>query len=277
MRLSARCPTAKISRFDVGDGVSLQLAQFFFDSASPVPQPVGSRRDADGTGLKVWPTAAPLLTTLQRLVADRFHHLTRPLRVLELGSGCGLIGLGLAATRRAHVVMTDPCVAVNFSEEGDGSDTLDWLRSNVELNRGVLERGCGGSVRVEKLRWGDESAALALRGHAGFDLVVGSDLLYEPDSYPKLLASLHHLAGSSAEAAAAGSSLPVAVLGYPVRHGGEHRFWRALNEGGVLVAGETRPVSEAQLDHSSSASPAAVVRASATFVHLAVANAPSDV
>ena len=61
-RLSTKPPT----RFDVG-GSTLLIRQHFFDDG-PVPQPHGSRRHADGTGLKLWPTALPLLFHLRRML-----------------------------------------------------------------------------------------------------------------------------------------------------------------------------------------------------------------
>ena len=114
-------PTApmasSLSRFELPCGRVLRLQQFFFDRG-PVPQPKGSRLHADGTGLKVWPTSMPLLFHLQRLISERFTS-ERPLRILELGSGCGLLGLGLAATcSPCDIVLTDPAVAVNFEEDG---------------------------------------------------------------------------------------------------------------------------------------------------------------
>ena len=150
----------------------LRLQQFYFESAPPV----GGNQQADGTGLKVWPTAMPLLACVQQLITTRYGHLERPLRVLELGSGCGLLGIALAATCRADVMMTDPAIAVGLDSEAGGGSTLDWLRENIDLNREVLDQGKG-TVRAEPLVWGDADGADALAEGGGFDLVVGSDLL----------------------------------------------------------------------------------------------------
>ena len=182
---------------------------------------MGSRRHADGTGLKIWPTALPLLSHLQQLVRERFGHLERPLNILELGSGCGLLGIGLAATCHANVTLTDPAVEVNFSEERRGN-TLEWLRENVAENQDAV----GARARVAKLAWGDAADVEAVRREAslsgGFDLVVGSDLMYDPDRYEALLSALHALVTSRA------------VLGYPTRHGGEQRFLDMCEAGDVL-------------------------------------------
>ena len=250
-------PTApmasSLSRFELPRGRVLRLQQFFFDRG-PVPQPQGSRLHADGTGLKVWPTSMPLLFHLQRLISERFTS-ERPLRILELGSGCGLLGLGLAATcSPCDIVLTDPAVAVNFEEDGESGSTIDWLRENVELNRDVVGQS---RVRVEPLRWGDAQMTNALMDSCDrFDLVVGSDLMYEPDRYPALLSSLHTFATSDRD-----GNVPAAVLGYPTRHGGEQRFLKQVDEGSLLKVGSTIDLGTGQ---------GGAGRFSATHLHRAV-------
>lgn len=224
--------------FDVGHGRSVTVRQHFFDRA--VPQPIGSRKTADGTGLKIWPTSMAMLQHLQNGVLNALQtrlKLTRPLRIIELGSGCGLLGLGLAATcDNVEIVLTDPDVPVNYSEDDSGS-TLAWLEQNLELNREVV----GDRARVAKLAWGDAADTAELRSDCsdGFDLVIGSDLIYDPDRYVPLTAALNDFACSSPEAqsaAAAASSASAshdsaataAILGYPSRHGGEKRFFAQL-------------------------------------------------
>ena len=249
MSMHVRYPMGTtLSRFDVRArngcaALSLRLRQFYFDSAPPF---LDGHQHADGTGLKVWPTAMPLLACVQRLIKQKYCNLERPLRVLELGSGCGLVGIALAATCRADVVMTDPAIEVGLSSEAGGGTTLDWLRENVNLNRDVLDQSQG-SVRVEPLRWGDADGENALHGAVGngFDLVVGSDLLYDPSQYTALQSALHTFAGTADDGAYACASdddsppPPVAVLGYPVRHGEEESFFRLCDDGGHLIAGET--------------------------------------
>jgi len=219
----------KAARFPVGAGRSVSLHQFWFDT--PVRQPRGSRREADATGLKVWPTALPLLMHLQgRLAAP----LARPIRILELGSGCGLLGIGLAATCNAEVVLTDPALPVAFADDEPLGNTLEWLAMNVELNRDAV----GSRASVEKLTWGDSDDMEALRRKhpAGFDLVVGSDLLYNPDSYGALIKTAQTFARRQV------------IFGFPTRFGSEQqRFFEAVASAGQLEVAETLslpPVSE---------------------------------
>jgi hypothetical protein len=78
MAMAARYPmAASLSRFEVG-GLSLRLRQFAFEDSPPN----GAREGTDCTGLKVWPTATPMLRHLQRLVHEKFSHLER-IRILE--------------------------------------------------------------------------------------------------------------------------------------------------------------------------------------------------
>lgn len=120
--------------------------------------------DHDLTDLKFWPTASqPMLVELGK----RYH--SKPLRILELGSGCGLLGIGLAAM--AHTVfLTD--ADVNFSDDTITSSTLEWLQSNVELNHNVI----GDRATVHPLLWGDANDMDTIPHE--FDLIVGSELLY---------------------------------------------------------------------------------------------------
>ena len=155
--------------------------------------------------------------------------LTRPLRILELGAGCGLLGIGLAATCGAEVVLTDADVDLD-----EGGTTLDWLEKNVLTNEEVIKSN-GGSATIARQVWGDDtdSDAIAQQWPDGFDLVVGSDILYFPEWHPQLLRTLTTFAGSSEEARKyhgrehVGERDPktsVAVLGYQTRNGAEKRF-----------------------------------------------------
>lgn len=207
-------------------GQNLQLCNFFFDT--PVQQERRLPRRADLTGLKVWPTALRIIdeitdSLLPRLRA-RAEAQQRPLRVLELGSGTGALGLGVAlvAGGPSHVVVTDPNLPVNFTEEESGS-SLEWLEANVEINRDVTS-AAGAHVEARELEWANDAHLDALladgpwsRLGGGFDLVLGSEILYDPDQYPHLHKVLRRISACSDEGA-------VSLLGYTLRHGAEARF-----------------------------------------------------
>ena len=90
--------------------------------------------------------------------------------------------------------------------------TLDWLRDNVEDN------GFRGT-HAAKLLWGNAEDMHAIAAaHGPFDLIVGSDLLYDRENYAPLLDTIAFFDAP-------------ALLGYPVRTDGE---------GGFVAAAEAR-------------------------------------
>lgn len=223
---SQRFLAAARRTLDVG-GVRLTFAQHFFDV--PVAQPRRLPRRADLTGLKVWPTAIRLLERLERdeLPQLRARALAdgRPLlRVLELGSGTGVLGLGVAALGGASVTVTDPNLEVNFSEFSSGS-SLAWLQANVDANRVAIE-AVGSAAEARELEWSTASHAAALRAAClplpgdAFDLVLGSELLYDADHYGALVGVLRDFCAPGRT---------TALLGFTHRHDGEKRFLRAAS------------------------------------------------
>lgn len=186
----------------------------------------GSARGAtDATGTTLWPTALPLLMHLQGVVPQLQQRTAGPLRILELGAGCGLLGLGLAATCHADVVMTESGSALD-----DGETSLSWLERNVELNREICEAG-GGHVSCAKLAWGDSDdiAAVRARYAEGFDLVVGSDVLYDSTRFPELWTTVDAFAAANDHGATVDETADldvivphaVGIFGYQIRNG-EH-------------------------------------------------------
>jgi predicted nicotinamide N-methyase len=194
------------------DGAPIRIRQHYFDS--PVAQPQRAQRVADLTGLRIWPCALPLLAHLRAdvLPAIRARVGARPVRILELGAGTGALGIALAACEHHRVVLTDPDLPMHYADDVAGS-SLDLLRDNVALNSAAV----GARACARRLVWGAEADRDALRGEfEPFDLVVGSDLLYDPDGYASLLATLLAFARADGHGA---------VLGYKPRHDGEQRFY----------------------------------------------------
>ena len=210
-------PQNSIQQIDMC-GQELRLCQHFFDT--PVPQPRGLyNRHADLSGLRLWPTSHPFLQRIQTNILPAMRQelrgrSSRPLRILELGSGCGLLGLGVGHTGEV-VVVTDPAIDVNLSEHYK-SNTLEHLRENIALNP-----ACADCVTAEKLVWGDtgDMRALSAKYDSNFDLIIGCDLLYNPDSYAALLATMQWFSQGA----------PV-MLGYPPRLPGEVHFFEAVRE-----------------------------------------------
>ena len=82
--------------------------------------------------------------------------------------------------------------------------TLEWLQRNIELN--VASK----RARAKRLVWGSVDDARALLRDGGFDLLVGSDLLYDTFNYGPLVDTIMSLAPARG-----------CVLGYVTRHGAE--------------------------------------------------------
>ena len=70
----------------------------------------------------------PMLLKNRRLKLDDVNEI----KVLELGSGTGILGIGIASLG-CSVVLTDPALDMNLSGE-HSSNTIEHLRKNVERN-----------------------------------------------------------------------------------------------------------------------------------------------
>lgn len=252
---SWRCCTAlsptRVAEFQVHD-VPIVCRQRNFEGTV---RGSGPTRPGDGTGTTVWPAALPLSSYLVSLAASLRSELRleRPLRVLELGAGCGLLGISLAAVAGASVVLTD----TPFELE-DGTTTLGWLEGNIDLNQATIEAN-GGQAECTQLTWGNENHFDEVRQKfpSGFDLVVGSDLLYYSESYPELMQTITAFAGTSSESMETRSPealtdlscqqderSSVAVLGYNIRNGAEVKFGQDSDVFSVLtktIPGPARP------------------------------------
>ncbi|KAL7131891.1 hypothetical protein ABFS83_12G035400 [Erythranthe nasuta] len=142
---------------------------------------------SQGLSFQLWPAATTLYTLLDRHRSGDAAQPTplsalltspdRRLRILELGSGTGLVGIAAAALLGATVTVTDlPRVLPN-------------LQYNVDANAGILAAaGGGGTVGVAALAWGDRSHMEAVG--VDYDIVLGSDVVYHDNLYEPLLQTL---------------------------------------------------------------------------------------
>lgn len=101
-------------------------------------------------------------------------------RVLELGAGCGLVGLVFAAMG-AQVLLTDL------------PNVLNLLEQNILLNKAAIAAG-EGSVQCCELTWGVTSVTSLPQGWATPDLVVAADVVYHRELFDPLLSILTLLA-----------------------------------------------------------------------------------
>lgn len=117
-----------------------------------------------GVGGSVWEAAE----VLANFVEENFPVEGRT--VLDLGSGTGVLGLCLAIGGAKSVVLTD-----RF-------DVVELLQKSLAQNALLAER-----VSVQELNWGEACPGLL---DQKFDLVVGSELLYNGNLYDKLMSSI---------------------------------------------------------------------------------------
>mmetsp|Transcript_102596 Transcript_102596/g.235385 ORF Transcript_102596/g.235385 Transcript_102596/m.235385 type:complete len:308 (+) Transcript_102596:25-948(+) len=134
----------------------------------------------DSCGGIVWETAYCLGKYAHRELAAATGAPPRTLRCLEVGAGCGLVGLSLAALG-CSVVCTDTGPA------------LPLLRRNVDRNRGVV----GGKVDVVGLDWTDDEQLRILARRGPYDVIVGTDVVFAQRLVQPLLRVLHTLSGAN--------------------------------------------------------------------------------
>ena len=130
---------------------------------------------AEGFASTIWDSAIVLsrMFELQGLHTTASHAST----CIELGAGCGLVGLTLSVLGY-NVVMTDL------------PGNLRLLRANVRANTDASSHR---APRVRPLTWGEPlTPELAL---PAYDMVVGTDLFYAREAMPQLVESLLMLTG----------------------------------------------------------------------------------
>ncbi|XP_019053883.1 PREDICTED: uncharacterized protein LOC104600653 isoform X2 [Nelumbo nucifera] len=132
------------------------------------------------TGLMVWESAhlmSSVLVENPSIVTGK--------TVLELGSGCAGI-CSMVAVRSADLVI---------ATDGD-MQALDLLQQNVALN---LEPPLLNKLVTRRLEWGnrDHIEAIKKLNHRGFEVIIGTDVTYVPESITPLFATARELVSSN--------------------------------------------------------------------------------
>lgn len=116
-----------------------------------------------GISSATWPLFGVIWPSSMVLAHYISSYATAGKRILEVGCGMALSSL-LLNTQNADITATDYHPEVGF-----------FLKRNTDLNKGKI-------IDFERVDWSDKTDTLGL-----FDLIIGSDLLYE-EQHIKLLA-----------------------------------------------------------------------------------------
>lgn len=101
--------------------------------------------------------------------------LVRGKRCLELGAGCGLVGIVMAVLEAATVTLTDM------------AGNLPLLEKNKQL----LEEDCKKRITIKELMWGSDVRIFG----PPLDVIVATDVVYNHDVVQPLIDSIRALSG----------------------------------------------------------------------------------
>ncbi|GMN46150.1 hypothetical protein TIFTF001_015327 [Ficus carica] len=146
------------------------------------------------TGAVMWDSGVVLGKFLEHAVDSSMLNLQGK-KIVELGSGCGLVGC-IAALLGGHVILTDL------------PDRLRLLKKNIEVNLG--HGNIRGSATVTELTWGDDPDLQLIEPLPDF----GSDVVYSEGAVADLLATLKQLCGYETTIFLAGELRNDAILEY---------------------------------------------------------------
>ncbi|KAA8524313.1 hypothetical protein F0562_010736 [Nyssa sinensis] len=124
-------------------------------------------------------------------------------RAVELGTGCGVAGMGLYLLGLSDVVLTDI------------APVMPALKHNLKRNKPVL----GKTLKMTQLYWTNPDQIKALG--PPFDLVIATDVVYIEESVGPLLSAMAALVADTG----------VVLLGYQLRSPEAHRlFWELCGD-----------------------------------------------
>jgi predicted nicotinamide N-methyase len=148
-------------------------------------------------GNSIWPASDIIINYLC------FHkdEMVKDHRILELGSGCGYVGIVCGVLGASHVTLTDRlinsskqiynCEGVMVDEQFRPSNALlNLIRRNMDINRShcfpsftfsvqELEWGSQYKYQLDKVLFDDINSGIT--NESNFDLLLGSDLTYNCD------------------------------------------------------------------------------------------------
>ncbi|KAK1430944.1 hypothetical protein QVD17_14080 [Tagetes erecta] len=158
-------------------------------------------------GTSVWPCSLVLVkfierwhsstsTTIQNPYTTLFNFTNK--RGVELGTGCGVAGMGLYLLGLKEIILTDI------------APVMPALKHNLKRNKNVL----GKMLKTAQLHWNKSDQIEALK--PPFDVVIAADVVYIEETVGPLLATMEAMVSDSG----------MVLLGYQIRSPEAHElFW----------------------------------------------------
>ncbi|PKY02103.1 UPF0665 family protein c [Aspergillus campestris IBT 28561] len=155
--------------------------------------------------------AAPQPPVLHDLLTNcQNRSVTNPLHAVELGSGCGIVGISLAQTLpNCNVVLTD----------------LPEVEDIVTQNISVAQPAPSSRITFHTLDWDDENLPEEVTNGGAIDLVLVSDCTYNADSLPALVSVLDRLVRASPDV--------LVIVALKRRHESEEAFFDLMRGAGL--------------------------------------------
>ena len=134
-----------------------------------------------GIGGKLWDSSLILTKFLHQTSSG---HFLENRKLVELGSGTGLVGisLGLLPSLPSSVILTDI------------EEVVPLIAANIKLNSILNCRNNTSILSSCTHMWGDSFLPHELRK---CELIIGSDIIYDPIGYSPLVASIRNIMDGS--------------------------------------------------------------------------------
>ncbi|KAJ7252757.1 putative methyltransferase-domain-containing protein [Mycena haematopus] len=157
---------------------------------------------------KIWDSGIGLSSWLVQHPPS-FLSSPKPLRILELGAGTGIVSILLGVIRpEDRIIATDVASA------------MPLLQHNIATNESCVE----GAV----LDWDEDEFPECVQECGAFDVIVMADVTYNTASFPSLVRTLKTLVNLSPKR-------PRVLLGYKERDPGERALWGMAEVAGIVL------------------------------------------
>ncbi|CAO1596452.1 hypothetical protein XANCAGTX0491_000297 [Xanthoria calcicola] len=183
-----------VRRFRVPDGRVLEICE----------------ENGDSMARHIWDGGVVLAAWLMDWT-ESGQHRDLPCTVLELGSGCGTVGLAFGIRSDCRLLLTDV-----------DDNALTYARQNARRSRDTFN-----SVwECLALDWSEPDR---LKLDRPLDFIIASECIYNPDSIPDLVRTMSSLVRQS-NRLKEGSPPPQIVVSTKVRHSSEAAFFDLMKE-----------------------------------------------